>query len=112
MLLRFGYEAFCGITALISILILGKSGAAGFAMLGILPIILRAKKIRFDERELQIFYKAGNYSAGIVITVLAAGYILKNSSVNLHIPENWILLLLSFIIFVHGLFGLIILKRN
>ncbi len=63
---RFYYELIVGVIGLIAVLLFGIPGFAAFALFAGYPQIKTGKP---DEREYQLFYKAGNITA--VATLLA-----------------------------------------
>lgn len=113
MTFRYFYEAVVGAVCITLILLLGIKGLAGLALLAFLPAFLRARHFRPDERDLSLFYKAGNLTLGIML--LSVFLIYKFSSAGIHghtLGENWIGLIAALAVFFHGLAGLIMHKLN
>ncbi len=78
MVFRFWYELGFGVIALISILIFGPKGMVAIVPIAFLPIIMRVKKIKADERETQLFFKGTQYIVNsIVIIILLAVFAFK-----------------------------------
>lgn len=70
MALRFWLELSGGIIALCSLLIFGERGIAALALIALVPIIYRLKKITPDERETQLFFKGTQYIVNVIIVVI------------------------------------------
>jgi len=107
---RFLYELIVGIILLISIFKFGQSGMVVMVLIAAQPFIGKRK---LDEREYQLFYKVGNYTAGIML--LACFIIYYSSDYVLNgqlIEKNWLPFVLSTFILAHGASGLIIFKKN
>ncbi len=107
---KFIYELTIGILMLIAMLIFGPSGMA-VAALYAGSIFLRREKL--DERELQLFYKIGNITAGA--TLLACIVIFQFSDAILNgfqIGKNWLGLVVSCFFIAHGATGLIVFSRD
>ncbi|MFH0735531.1 MAG: hypothetical protein V1773_11655 [bacterium] len=113
MSFRFGYELVVGLVTLIMILLLGAKGLIFFVLFLPLPILMRAKKYEPDERELQMFYKAGSYStAGIIIIVVLISkfsYLIINGH---KLGDSWAGLCVASFMFVHGILGFWFFKRG
>lgn len=78
MAFRFWYELSFGVIALISILIFGPKGIVAIVPIAFLPIIMRVKKIKADERETQLFFKGTQYIVNvIVVMILLAVFVFK-----------------------------------
>jgi len=99
MYVRFGYETFVGLIGFISLLIFGEKGMSVMALIAFLPLIHWKK--HFDEREYQLFYKAGNYTFVTVYLGMLLIYFLFPSM-------NFICALALVSLFFHGLCGLIV----
>lgn len=85
MAFRFWYELGFGVIALISIIIFGPKGMVAIVPIAFLPIIMRVKKIKADEREKQLFFKSTQYIINgmvliIIISVFVFGVKLKDLS--------------------------------
>lgn len=78
MAFRFWYELVFGVIALISILIFGPKGIIAIVPIAFLPLIMRAKKMKADERETQLFFKGTQYIVNtIVVIILLAVFVFK-----------------------------------
>jgi hypothetical protein len=99
MNIRFVFEAVVGAICFLAILFFGSKGESAPALFALLPIIMRIKKIKFDERERQLFYKPGILTLGLtVITLLGVNY-LTNYSVNGNNLSNyWVTLSITGIV--------------
>lgn len=113
MIFRYFYEAFVGAICITLILLVGTKGLAGLALLAFLPVFLRARRVRPDERDLSLFYKTGNLTLGIML--ISVFLIYKFSSAGMHghtLGENWVGLIAALAVLFHGLAGLIMHKFN
>ena len=70
MVFRFWFELAAGIITLISLLIFREKGIAVLAIIALLPIIYRLKKIEPDERETQNFYKGTQYIINVIVIII------------------------------------------
>lgn len=117
---RFTYELIVGIISVVAILCFGKAGNAALALLAIQPFIGGGRnpltgrnKQQWDEREYHLFYKVGNYTAGLTLVALTVIYYFGHVSINDHlINDNWLTLSAGSFLFAHGLSGLIIFNDN
>jgi hypothetical protein len=111
MIARFILELLIGLITFIFILLLGAKGYVFLALLVIIPFYMRLRKIRIDEREYLLFYKAGNLSFGLTIISLVLidyfSYVYVNSNL---IGDHWMPLSIASILFMHGLAGLLYFK--
>ena len=111
MNLRFIFEAVVGAICFVLILFFGSKGESAFALFVILPLLMRIKKIKPDERERQLFYKLGNLTMGFTIITLMLVKYLSDFTVNGNYLNNyWMTLSIAGIILMHGIGGLIIFK--
>ena len=107
---RFAYELIVGIILLIAVLFFGNKGGAVLALLAAQPFIGKRKA---DEREFQLFYKVGNFTAGITIVICVIIFECSDLVVNGHqIGQNWLLFVGAAFIIAHGASGLVIFKKN
>lgn len=113
MLLRYYFETIVGIICLVLILILGSKGIVSLALFALLPIIMRSRKTKIDERELHLFYKAGNITMGGNILFLYLIFRFSSSIINGNIVgDNWFYLAVTATLFVHGAVGLFLYKTQ
>lgn len=114
MTARFWFESIVGLICMIGILLFGKAGFVCFVLFALLPLVTRlCKGNKPDERELQLFYKAGNLSLALTIIVILLISRLSNVVINDHsIGDNWMLLSVTSIIMFHGIAGLIVFHRG
>lgn len=76
MVLRFWYEFAFGVITLISVLIFGPKGMVAMVLIALIPIIMRVKKIKTDEREKQLFFKSTQYIInGIVVLIIISVFV-------------------------------------
>ena len=102
---RFILELSVGLLVLIAVLFFGPKGMALFALLAIHPFV--AKKKKLDERESQLFYKIGNYTAGFTLLASVTIFYFSDSLINGHtIGENWLYFVCSAFLISHGISGL------
>jgi hypothetical protein len=107
---RFAYELGVGIILLAAVLFFGTKGMLAIVLLALQPFI--GKKTA-DERENQLFYRVGNYTAGI--TLVASVIIFECSDMILNgliIGKNWLGMVIASFLIAHGAMGLIIFKTN
>ena len=108
---RFILEFIVGIILLVSVLLFGQKGMAAFALLAIHPFIKKKKKL--DEREIQLFNKIGNFTAGATLLMSVAVYYFSDFVVNgWAIGENWLFYVLSAFLISHGMSGLIVFNKK
>jgi hypothetical protein len=107
MILRFSYELAVGVITILSVIIFGEKGQAAFALLALLPVILRIIKFKPDERELALFYKSGNLT---VVLLVAALFGLSFFGLEEFFMKNWMFISASALLISHGLSGLIVFK--
>ncbi len=108
---RFILELIVGISLLVSVLIFGQKGVAAFALLAIHPFI--KKKRELDEREIQLFNKIGNFTAGATLFMSIAIYYFSDFVINgCTIEENWLFYILSAFLISHGISGIIIFNKK
>ncbi len=108
---RFIFELIIGVALLASILIFGHQGMVALVLLALLPLINKKKK--FDEREIQLFYKIGNITAAATFLFSAIIYYLSDMSINGEtIGTNWLFYLCAAFLISHGVTGLVILSKE
>ena len=108
---KFILEFIVGIILLVSVLIFGQKGMAVFALLAIHPFIKKKKKL--DEREIQLFNKIGNFTAGATLLVSVLVYYFSDVVINgLTIGDNWLFYVLSAFLISHGISGLITFNKK
>jgi hypothetical protein len=108
---RFILEFIVGIILLVSVLIFGQKGMAALAFLAIHPFIKKKKKL--DEREIQLFNKIGNFTAGATLLVSVAVYYFSDFVINgWTIGANWLFYVLSAFLISHGMSGLIAFNKK
>ena len=108
---KFILEFIVGIILLVSVLIFGQKGMAAFALLAIHPFIKKKKKL--DEREIQLFNRIGNFTAGATLLVSIAVYYFSDFVINgWTIGENWLFYVLSAFLISHGISGLIVFNKK
>ncbi len=105
---RFVYELLVGTILLLAILLFGEKGFAAIALLAGYSFVRKKKN---DERELQLFYKVGNYTAAFSLLGAVAVYYFSNETVNGHlINDNWLGLVVSIFLLSHSISGLLIFR--
>ena len=108
MILRYYFELIVGLIAILAILLFGKFGNAFFILFAALPLIMRIRKGKVDERELLVFYKAGNLTMGLMIVCLYLISYFFHSTINGNlIGDHWFSLSVASLLTAHGLSGLI-----
>ena len=113
MRLRFAFESLVGLIGLAAVLLLGDVGGVFLVLFVLFPVIARAGRThKPDERELQLFYQTSNFTLILIFIALVLIYVASDLTINGHqIGENWYLLSISSILFIHGLIGLIVFRR-
>ena len=107
---RFYFEIIIGLIGLASIFIFGMAGFAAFALFAAYPLFARKNA---DEREYQLFYKAGNVTAVITFLACVVIYFLSDVRVNGQlIGDLWLFLVCFSFLIAHGVSGLVIFQRN
>lgn len=110
---RFAFESLVGLIGLVTVLLLGDLGGVFLVLFVFFPVIVRLNKAhKPDERELQLFYQASNFTLILIFVALVLIYVASGVTINGHqIGDNWYLLSISSILFVHGLIGLVVFRR-
>lgn len=113
MIIRFGFEFAVGLICFISVLILGTLGWSTFALFAFFPLVVRKSSPNGpDERELELFYKVGNFALILIIAAIILIYFASDISVNGNlVGENWHFLSISAVLLLHGLSGLLVFLR-
>ncbi len=112
MIFRFLFEFLVGFICLLSVLVFGIVGMTVLSLYALLPLLISKITKKPDERETQLFYKAGNLSMGLMILVILLIYYFSGIKINGHLIGNhWMELSISSAIFTHGLAGLIVFKK-
>lgn len=114
MAFRFWYELAVGVITFIAILIFGEEGITAIVFLALLPIIMRMKKIKADERETFLFYKGTQIVFTSLLFLIAASFVftdLKFSDLLNIKKEIWYLLLAGFLI-LNGIIRLFLLYKR
>jgi hypothetical protein len=107
---RFLFELSVGVVLAIAIFVFGTAGLAALALLAFQPFIGKKKA---DEREYQLFYKAGNVTAAFTLLACVIIYYFSDVAVNGQlIGKNWLGLVVAAFLLVHGLSGLVIFREN
>jgi len=108
---RFILEFIVGIILLVSVLIFGQKGMAAFALLAIHPFIKKKKKL--DEREIQLFYRIGNFTAGASLLASITIFYFSDFVVNGQtLGDNWLFYVVSAFLISHGISGLFVFNRK
>jgi len=110
---RFAFESLVGLIGLVAVLLLGKVGGVFMVLFVFFPVIVRLNKAhRPDERELQLFYQASNFTLILIFMALVLIYVASGVTINGNtVGDNWYLLSISSILFVHGMIGLVVFRR-
>lgn len=113
MIFRYFYEAVVGAVCITLILLIGTKGIASLALLAFLPLFIRVRRVKPDERDLSLFYKTGNLTLGIMLLSIFLIYRFSTAGIHGHtLGENWIGLIAALAVFFHGMAGLVINKLN
>lgn len=112
MAARFVFEVTVGLVGMISVLLFGMPGMATLALFAFFPLVVRKSMGRGpDERELQLFYRTGNITFGLIFIALPVIYFASNISINGNlIGDSWYALSIASIFLLHGITGLLIFR--
>ena len=107
---RFAFEVIIGVTMMIAVLLFGTKGIVVLTLLVAHPFIGKKK---MDESEKQVFYRAGNYTAGAVLVASVIIFAFPDIPINgILLGQNWFGLLLATSIAAHGAFGLFLDRKS
>jgi len=110
MIKRFIFELCLGIVVLVAIILLGIVGSAAFALMVFLIPFCKKKP---DEREMQLFYKVGNITAGASIGLCVLIFQCSNYFVNGHrVGDLWLFWVIASFFIAHGIIGIIVYKKQ
>ncbi|MDY0344380.1 MAG: hypothetical protein RBR28_12460 [Lentimicrobium sp.] len=105
---RFIFECCVGLIMVIAIYFFGVKGLAAITFLAAHPFIGKKES---DERENQLFYKVGNYTAGASLLAATLIYYFSDQVISGHLVGNhWFGLLIASFLMAHGVSGLIIFR--
>jgi hypothetical protein len=108
--IRFLSEMIIGLLALSAGLSFGIKGMAVIALYALTLFIPRHKP---DEREVQLYNKIGNITAGATLVACVGIYYFSDFVVNhITIGSNWLTLVVAFFILSHGVSGLTVVTRK
>ena len=107
---RFIFELIVGVIGLIAIILFGIKGSVVMVLIAF--HILFCKK-KLDEREIQLFYRIGNITAGVAIVVCVVVYYFSKSFVNgYRIGDLWLFWVIFSFFIAHGIVGIFIYKTH
>lgn len=105
---RFIFELLFGVVWVVAIILFGNLGSVAMVLMVFLIPFCKKKP---DEREMQLFYKIGNLTAGVTIVLCVIIYQCSNYIVNGHrVGDLWLFWLLSTFFIAHGIVGIVIYK--
>ncbi|PID26631.1 MAG: hypothetical protein CR982_09280 [Candidatus Cloacimonadota bacterium] len=106
---RFILELVVGILLLLGVLIFGEKGMVVFSLLAVLPFIGKRKNL--DEREIQLLYKIGNYTAALTLLGSVVIFSLSDSIFMGHlIGKSWLFYVCSIFFISHGASGIFVMR--
>ena len=106
---RFVLELAVGLILLAAVLFFGSKGMVAFALLAIHPFL--GKRQKPDERELQLHYQIGNFTAGFTLLACVTVYLLNDYQIDAQpVSANWLFYVLSAFLISHGASGLVIMR--
>jgi hypothetical protein len=111
MIWRYGFTGFVGMAVIAATLLFGQVGSALFAFFALLPVVTHfaSRKRKPDEREMYLFLKTNNITAGLMILTILAIYYGSATMVNGHrLGDQWHLLTIFSFLFWQGVVGLIL----
>lgn len=114
MLYRFYYQFFVGLIVILAILLFGNDGVISIILFALLPFLRRLfGNKKPDERELQMFYKIGNYTLIIIIAAVVLINKFSSTEINSHlIGTFWAPLTIASIFFGQGIIGIALYYRE
>lgn len=105
MIKRYVFEIIIGVITLVSVLLFGPVGYASFALMALMAFFAKKKP---DERELQLFYKAGNLTMGLMIVSLVLIDQMKNAMFGqVRVGDYWLSFAMTAFFLSHGASGLL-----
>jgi hypothetical protein len=111
MIWRYGFTGFIGMAVITATLLFGQVGSALFALFALLPVVtyFASRKRKPDEREMHLFLKTNNITAGLMILTILAIYYGSAIVINGHrLGDQWHLLTIFSSLFWQGVVGLIL----
>lgn len=110
---RFIFESLVGLIGLIAVLLLGPVGGVFMVLFVFFPVIVRLSKAnKPDERELLLFYQTSNLTLILIFVALVLIYVASGIMINGNlVGDNWYLLSIASILFIHGLIGFIVFRK-
>jgi hypothetical protein len=113
MIAIFGVQFAIGLICLVAVLLLGEVGMVAFVPFALYPVFVRKYMPQGpDERELQFFYRAGNFTMIFMVLAILGIYFASGIAINGNlIGDNWHLLSIASILFFHGFSGLLVFRK-
>lgn len=111
MIWRYGFTGFVGMAVITATLLFGQVGSALFAFFALLPVVIHfaSRKRKPDEREMHLFLKTNNITAGLMMLTILAIYYGSATVINGHrLGDQWHLLTIFSFLFWQGVVGLIL----
>ena len=107
---RYMFEIGVGVITLASVLLFGPAGYASFALMAFMAFFGKKKP---DERELQLFYKAGNLTiAPLILGLVLINMFQDSSFVPVRIGDYWLNFAIAVFLISHGVCGLAVSYRE
>jgi predicted lysophospholipase L1 biosynthesis ABC-type transport system permease subunit len=107
MIKRFAFQVFLGFFCFICVVSFGQIGFVSFSLYALLALFRNQP----DERELQIFYKTGNATMGLMILVLVAVHFLQDQTIaNFRVGDHWLVITANVVPIIQGCVGIYLLK--
>ena len=107
---RYVFEIVIGVVTLVSVLLFGPVGYASFSLMAFMVFFTKKKP---DERELHLFYKAGNLTMGLMIVSLVLIDQLKNAMFGpVKVGDYWLSFAITSFLISHGASGLVYTYRE
>lgn len=102
----FLFQAFVGGMCVLSIWLSGPAWIASLAILGLRPLILKKSDSLPDAKVWQLYYQIGKISVVVVsVTIILVYIIYELLSHSSAVRGFWLLAILPYFIFVHGVIG-------
>ena len=109
----FLFQTIAGVLSIISVALLGSKGIAALAILALRPFLLEKTGVFPDQERWHFYYKIMEISVVCTaLTIIFVYIFLEVFSHSVPFGRLWLLMVLPYFIFIHGLIGLILSTKN